>query len=252
MAYTVSQLAKLAGVSARTLRYYDEINLLSPQRLSGSGYRVYTNAEVDRLQQILLYRELEIPLDEIADILNGRGGDAAAALRAYHEQLKQKQQQLNTLLKTVEKTILYMEGEIEMQDKEKFEGFKKELVQENEAKYGAEIRQKYGDETVDESNRKMLNLTKEQYDEMQALAAEIQSGLAAAVTAGEDPAGARGQELAAMHRKWLSFSWNSYSAQAHKGLALMYIADERFTQYYDAQVQGCAQFLHDAIEIMCS
>lgn len=135
-----------------------------------------------------------------------------------------------------------------MSIKEEFEGFKKELVEKNEEKYGKEIREKYGDETVDASNAKMMNLTVEDYRRMQEVGAEINTILEEAVRAGEYPEDAIGEKVALLHKEWLGFTWNFYSPQAHHGLVQMYTADERFKAYYDKNLEGCAEFLKAAVE----
>lgn len=135
-----------------------------------------------------------------------------------------------------------------MNDTEKFQGFKKKLIDDNEEKYGKEIRERYGDERVEESNRKLLNMSKEQYDEFEKLGQEILDTLEAAYATG-DPAGDLAQKVADMHRRWLSFTWGSYSKEAHAGVAQMYVEDERFTAYYDKKQPGLAAFLRDAILI---
>jgi DNA-binding transcriptional MerR regulator len=247
MEYTVLKLSKLAGISTRTLRYYDEIGLLSPMRVTASGYRVYGEKEVDALQQILYYRELELSLTDIKAILSTPSFDRLTALDSHLAELKKRRKRLDRLIQSVEKTILHEKGKIAMSDKEKFNAFKKDLIRENEEKYGAEIRQKYGDKRVDESNAKMMNMTQEQYDAMQKLAAEIVSGLEKAVEQKADPAGDTGKRLAQMHKEWLSCTWKEYSKEAHLGLAQMYVGDERFTAYYDSRVKGCAAFLRDAV-----
>lgn len=134
-----------------------------------------------------------------------------------------------------------------MTDSEKFEGFKQKLVAENEAEYGAEARGKYGDTAVDASNAKLMGLSPEQYGEMQKLSARINAALAAAVRAGEAPDGPEGRRIAELHKQWLCFTWPKYTPKAHLGLAEMYVADERFTAYYDAETPGCAAFLRDAV-----
>ena len=139
MDYTVSKLAKMAGVSRRTLRFYDEIGLLSPARVSQNGYRVYGRAEVDLLQQILIYRELGVPLEKIRSIIAAPGFDRAAALREHLTALNAQKAKIESLIKNVERTIRVMEGEIDMSDEEKFEGLKKKLIEENEKKYGREV-----------------------------------------------------------------------------------------------------------------
>jgi DNA-binding transcriptional MerR regulator len=248
MEYTVQKLGNMAGVSTRTLRYYDEIGILKPARINSSGYRIYGQKEVDRLQQIMLYREMGVNLDTIHELLSSEAFDETAALKEHLKKLLAQRQQLERLIANVEKTIEYKKGSIKMNDKEKFEGFKQKLVNENEEKYGKEIREKYGDEQVNESNRKMLNMTKEQYDEFEKLGQEVQDTLEAAFATG-DPAGELGQKTADLHRQWLSYTWGNYSKEAHAGVAQMYVDDERFTAFYDKKQPGLAAFLRDAVMI---
>jgi len=138
-----------------------------------------------------------------------------------------------------------------MNDQEKFQGLKQKLVDDNEKRYGQEARQLYGDEAVDRSIRKVQGLTKAQFDEVTQLSAELMSVLAAALGTG-DPAGELAQKAADLHRQWLGYFWDRYSPVAHKSLAQMYVEDERFTDYYDAQHPGTAAFLRDAINIYAS
>ncbi|HPU63773.1 MAG TPA: MerR family transcriptional regulator [Mobilitalea sp.] len=248
MEYTVQKLAKLAGISTRTLRYYDEIGLLKPARINSSGYRIYGSKEVDRLQQILFYRELEFPIEKIKEIIDSPEYDEIKALIGHKEQLINKRKQLDKLIQNVEKTLEHKERGIYMTDNEKFEGFKKKLIEENEKKYGKEIRVKYGDETVDASNKKMMNMTKEQYEEFEQLSQMILDTLEEAMKTG-DPAGELAQKACELHKKWITLTWDKYSPEAHAGLAQMYVDDERFTGYYDKRKPGMAKFLRDAIFI---
>ncbi len=248
MEYTVQKLAMLANVSTRTLRYYDEIDILKPARINSSGYRIYGEKEVDRLQQILFYRELGVSLEEIKEIVTSPSFDAVTALKEHREKLLDKRKQLDILIENVDKTIGVKERGIIMSDKDKFKGFKKKLVEDNEKKYGKEIREKYGDEAVNRSNAKVNNMTQEEYDEVTKLGEEVLKTLKDAFKTG-DPAGELAQKAADLHRQWLSFYWDSYSKEAHAGVAQMYVADERFTAYYDKEQPGTAEFLRDAIFI---
>jgi DNA-binding transcriptional MerR regulator len=248
MEYTVQMLGKMAGVSTRTLRYYDEIGILKPARINSSGYRIYGQKEVDRLQQILFYRELGVSLDSIKNIVTAQSFNGTLALLEHREKLLGKRKQLDQLIANVDKTIAVMEGRITMSDKEKFEGFKQKMIDHNEKKYGQEIRVKYGDEQIDQSNKKIKDMTKEQYAEVEKLAADVLSTLNEAFTTG-DPAGELAQKTADLHRRWLCCYWSSYSKKAHAGLAQMYVNDERFTAYYDKNQPGAATFLRDAIHI---
>jgi DNA-binding transcriptional MerR regulator len=248
MEYTIQKLASLAGVSTRTLRYYDEIGILKPARINSSGYRIYGQAEVNTLQQILFYRELGVGLDSIKDIVTAPSFDGEKALREHREKLLEKREQLDLLITNVDKTIALTEGRITMSNKEKFEGFKKKMVKDNEKKYGKEIRDKYGKDKVEASNAKVMNMTQEQYEEVTALADQIHSTLSEAFKTG-DPAGELAQKAADLHKQWLTYYWKDYSQKAHAGLAQMYVDDERFTAYYDKEQPGTAVFLRDAIHI---
>lgn len=248
MEYTVKELGDLAGVSGRTLRYYDQIGILKPARINSSGYRIYGQQEVDKLQQILFYRELGISLDHIKKIVNSPSFDSITALREHREKLLAKRRQIDMLIVNVEKTIASEEGRIVMSDKEKFQGFKEKLIEENEKKYGKEIREKYGNEAVEKSNKAFKNMSKENYDKMTGLEKEIKEVLAEAFKTG-DPASELAQKAADLHKQWISMAWGQYSKEAHAGLAQMYVEDERFTAYYDKEQPGTAQFLRDAIYI---
>ena len=135
-----------------------------------------------------------------------------------------------------------------MNDQEKFEGIKENIINENEQKYGEEIRKKYGDDTVDASNEKLRGMSQTDYQTVRSLEEEIFSLLEKACASG-DPASETAQQMAAKHKDWLMYSWSYYSEEAHAGLAETYAADERFAAYYDKHVKSGAAFLRDAILI---
>ena len=246
--YTVQNLGRMAGISTRTLRYYDEIGILKPARINSSGYRIYGRAEVDRLQQILFYRELGVSLEGIKDIITDPSFNAEKALKEHREKLLEKRKQLDLLIANVDKTIALAEGRIIMTDKEKFEGFKQKLINDNEEKYGQEVREKYGDEAVNGSNNKIRGMSQEQYDEITRLGTEVMETLQAAFKIG-DPASELAQKAADLHRRWLSFYWDKYTKEAHVGVTQMYVDDERFKAHYDDKQPGTAAFLRDAVLI---
>jgi DNA-binding transcriptional MerR regulator len=248
MEYTVQKLGMMAGISTRTLRYYDEIGILKPARMSSSGYRIYGQKEVDRLQQILFYRELGIKLEIIKEIVTSPSFDGAQALKEHRSQLLDKRAQLDLLIANVEKTISSTEGRMTMTNNEKFEGFKQKLIDDNEKKFGKEIRDKYGDDTVNKSNAKVKNMTEAQHEEVTRLAEEVSTTLAEAFKTG-DPSSGIAQKAADLHKRWISYYWSEYSKEAHAGLAQMYVDDERFTAYYDKEQPGTSAFLRDAIFI---
>ena len=249
MEYTVKALADLAGVTPRTLRWYDQTGLLKPLRTTEAGYRLYGPKQLDRLQDILFYRELGLDLASIRTILDDPAFDRQAALQSHLTELKDRRARLDELILTVQRTIDNIKGGTKMTDQEKFEAFKRNAVAAMEAAHGAESRQKYGDAEVDRANACVLALTQEEYTAWKALGDEILQALTAAVQAGAAPAGPEGQRIAQLHRRWLSYSWEAYTPQAHAGLAELYVSDPRFTAYYDREVPGCAAFLRDAVRV---
>lgn len=252
MIYTINKLAKISGVSTRTLRYYDQIGLLKPARVSSNGYRIYGQHEVDILQQILFYRELGVELGEIKKLMNAPDFDREKSLQNHLNALQQKKTQIETLIKNVSRTIESLKGETVMNDKEKFEGFKQNLIDTNEHKYGKEIREKYGDDAVNASNHKVKGMSEEQWQKAQKLSAEIGDALKAAVAEG-NPESETAQKVCDLHRQWLCMFWKDgmYSKEAHKSLGEMYVSDERFKKFYDDIVDGGAVFLCEALNIFC-
>lgn len=250
MEYKVSELAYLAGVTPRTLRYYDRIDLLKPLHVDDNGYRLYGRHEVDRLHQILLFRELEVPLEKIRTLLGSDDFDQVLSLSNHLRELYSRKDRVEILIKNVENAIAAMKGETEMSDKEKFKGFTKELIVENEKKHGKEVREKYGDEVVDRSNETLAGMSKDDYEELNLLTEEFNNTLREAVEAG-DPSGPIAQKACTLHKAWLGFFWADYTKDAHIGLAEMYVVDERFKRHYDSIVQGGAEFLRDALIVFC-
>jgi DNA-binding transcriptional MerR regulator len=247
MEYTIKKVAELSGISSRTLRYYDEINLLKPARINSSGYRIYGTKEIDRLQQILFYRSLDMRLEDIQALLDAPNFDPQQALEKHYQQLLVKRQQIDHLILTVEKTIRYQKGAEMMTDKEKFIGFKQEKIAENEQMYGAEIREKYGEEAVERANKKWLNLSEDAFQKMEAAEAEMFQALQNVMLT-KDYQSADAEKVFLNHKEWLSFT-TAYSPELHRNLGDMYIADERFQAYYDERAgQGAAVTLNHIIQ----
>ena len=249
MEHTVSQLARLSGVSARTLRYYDQIDLLKPNRINSSGYRIYGQAEIDLLQQILFYRELKLPLDDIKKILLADDFDLKVALRSHLVHLTNQRKRLDNLILTVEKSLQEKEGGHKMSEKEKFEAFKQTMIEENEKQFGDEMREKHGDDVISKANEKVQCMSRDDWNNHEELTAELNRKLAEATKQG-DPTSQLAQEVAALHKIWLSFSWPDglYDVENHLQLSKMYIEDARFKAYYDKIEPGSAEFLHAALK----
>ena len=245
-AYGIGEVSDIVGISTRTLRYYEEAGLLVPAR-TANGYRRYSPAELDRLQEILLLRHMGMSVAEIPSALSATEDERRRTLARHLGTLRAERERLDTLIRTVEHTIEHIEKGVPMDNKAKFEGMKRDLVEQNERKHGAEVRERWGDTAADEANRKMLNLSESEFERFQELGRAINASLEAAVSANVGPKGDEGERIYRLHREWLGFTWNFYTPEAHRGLAEMYIADERFTTYYDGNVAGCAAWLRDAI-----
>lgn len=245
--YSIKQLSNLSGVSTRTLRYYEEIGLLGPLYRSDAGYRFYGPEQADRLLQILYYKERGLPLDTIKNILSNPDFDPLTALDEHLQVLREQKKSIESMIETVEKTILSQKGKYKMSNNEKFKAFREDLVRKNEEEYGEEIREKYGEENVDASNKKMLNLSEEEYEKMNAVNEMLARELKEALSKNAGPGSEEGKKIAALHREWLGFSWPTYSKEAHCGLVDMYLADERFMKYYEDIEKGATQLLHDSV-----
>ena len=247
MEYSIQTLSHLSGVTTRTLRWYDRIGLLKPSRVADSGYRYYGPAEVDRLQDILYYRALGVELARIRECLDDPAFDRLTVLRSHLTKLTAERQRLDGIIQSLTDTIEAEERNESMNDEAKFTAFKRRAVEENERTYGKEARERYGDEAVDSANHAVLGLTPEQTREWKSLEEEILRRLEEAVKGGAAPDGEEGREIVRLHRRWLTLSTGSYAPERHKGIAELYVADPRFTAYYDRNVAGCARFLRDAV-----
>lgn len=247
MEYSIRELSEIAGVSARTLRYYDEIGLLKPLYVNGAGYRFYGEREVAVLQQILFYRERGFDLKRIQRILYQDDFDIMKALEEHLLELEEQRRHTDSLIRTVRQTIRSMKGECEMSDKEKFEAFKKRVIREHEEKYGTEAREKYGDEEIDAAHKKVLDMSEEDWERFQTLGEEIRTRLEEGVREGIRPDSEAAKRIVILHKEWIGRTWKQYTEEAHKATATMYIADERFKAYYDRKEAGCAELLEQAI-----
>lgn len=246
--YSPARLARMSGVSVRTLHHYDQIGLLVPARRE-NGYRSYTSEDIVRLQQILLYRDMGFELSAIAKMLDAPDYDAAVALRTHLGALRARRAQLDTLIATVEKTVRTLEEGTTMTDEERFEGLKRAAIEQNEQAHGAEARKRYGDKAVDEANAKLLRMSEGEWTDIMELEEAIKAQLRAALETG-DAHSDEAAELVRMHARWLSAHWPDglYSRETHCNMAKGYLADERFIAYYDGACgEGATQFLHDAI-----
>lgn len=171
----IRQISRLAGISIRTLHYYDEIGLLCPARDASNGYRRYSDADLIRLQQILIYRELGLPLDQIKRILDSPAFNALQALKEHKAALEKRVAQTRTLIQTVEKTIAHLKGKIDMENKELFLGF----TDEEQKKYEKEARELWGDDQVEPTLKRWNSYSREKQQQILAEGGQIYTELVA-------------------------------------------------------------------------
>lgn len=236
MEYTIKKLAQLSGVSSRTLRYYDQIQLLKPKRINSSGYRIYGAAEVDRLNQILYLKGFGMSLETIKATIDGSDFQITNSLEAQYQQLLAERSRLDAQIAYLQKNLAYYKGEIEMTDQEKFEQMKQQQLADNEARYGSEIREKYGEEAIEAGNQKWLNMSQADHDRLQAadqrmIAALDQLSQQDTVDLDSDLA----KTVFEAHKEWLMIAAPFYNVDYHRGLADMYVADPRFAVNYDGR-----------------
>ncbi|MDO9629689.1 MAG: MerR family transcriptional regulator [Acholeplasmataceae bacterium] len=247
MEYSINELSKMSGLTTRTLRYYDEINLLKPKRVNEAGYRIYGSSEIDQLQQILFFRELEIELDVIKSILKKNNNEQMKLLKGHLARLLLKQKQITTLIANVNQTIESIEGGVQMKDSDKFKGFKKELLDKNDEGYKDEVIQKWGKHAYDSSRKQFENMTEEEYLEFIKLGDDILLELKEAYQHGSDETSSYSKKVAEMHKRWVQLAWGGYSIDAHHNLVSLYVEDERFKNHYDREQEGLAVLLRNAV-----
>ncbi len=237
MTMKVKEVANLVGISVRTLHHYDEIGLLTPDETTESGYRLYSNGNLETLQQILFFKELGFPLKKIKEIIMSPSFDHEEALQLHKKMLLEKRARLDKVIATINKTIQHTKGEIDMTNKEKFEGFDF-----SHNPYEEEARERWGDEAVDKANKTAKGMSKEKQEEFN----NIYRNLATLRNGAPDS-----KEAQSAIGVWYDYLQNfgEYSLEAFKGLGQMYVADERFTKNIDKFGEGLAQFMCDAMEV---
>ncbi|MBT2491483.1 MerR family transcriptional regulator [Streptomyces sp. ISL-96] len=244
MSYSVGQVAGFAGVTVRTLHHYDEIGLLSPGGRSHAGHRRYDDADLDRLQQILFYRELGFPLEEVAALLDDPAVDPQEHLRRQHELLSGRIAKLQAMAAAVETAMEARKMGINLTPEEKFEVF----GDHDPEQYAEEAEQRWGaSEAYKESQRRTASYTKEDWLRIKAEGDENTARLVAAIEAGAAPDSVRAMDLAEEHRALISRNHYDCGYDMHVCLAEMYVTDERFTTSIDAAKPGLAAYLREAI-----
>jgi DNA-binding transcriptional MerR regulator len=240
--YTVRKLSKLAGVTPRTLHFYDEIGLLKPSRVGDNGYRYYGEASLLRLQQILLYRELEMPLTEIRVILDEKDFDGLQSLRRHRTSLENRIHRTEMLINSVDETILFLEGKKKMNEIKMFEPFNEE----QQAEYEKEVAEKYDPAIVQASQRKWKSYTKEEKQSIGEEGNAVYRDFVLSIPRG--PASLEAQDCVRRWRAHMAYFWEPNDEQC-LGLADLYNDDPRFKANFNKIDPRLAAFVREAVKV---
>ena len=246
--YTVKALARLSGVSVRALHHYDQIGLLKPASVGSNGYRYYGREEMLRLQQILFHRELEFPLEAIAEVLARPDFDRVRALRRHRETLAAQAARYRRLLKTLDRTLAALEGETDMEDSQFYQGFSPE----RQAEFEAWLVERYGEgihKSIAQSKAAMKDWSKADREAFGAEFKVIEQDLGQALASGL-PADSEGvRRVLRRHLDWVARGWaETPNAAAYRGLADLYEANPDFRARYEAVQPGLSEYLPEAMK----
>jgi DNA-binding transcriptional MerR regulator len=240
--FTVKQLSRLAGVTPRTLHYYDEIGLLKPSHVGDNGYRYYGEEALARLQQIMLYRELDMPLENIKTIMGRRDFELLGALEGHRLELRKRADRMERLIATVDLTISYLKGNKTMNQKQYFEGFSDE----QQAEYEKEVMQTYDPETVKAANKKWKGYTDAEKQRIGEEGNAVYGDFLQALPKG--PASPEAQACVERWRRHMAYFWVPNEAQL-LGLADGYNDDPRFKANFDIIHPDLAAFIREAVRV---
>lgn len=244
MSYSVGQVAGFAGVTVRTLHHYDEIGLLVPGERSHAGHRRYGDADLDRLQQIMFYRELGFPLDEVAALLDDPEADPREHLRRQHALLSARIGKLQAMAAAVEHAMEARKMGVNLTPEEKFEVF----GDFDPDAYADEVRERWGSsEAYKESQRRTASYTKEDWKRLTEEFDAVHRKMAEVMASGLPTDSAEAMDVAEEHRRFISSGYYDCSYEMHTCLGEMYVADERFTATYEAIRPGLAVYMRDAM-----
>jgi len=242
MAYTVGDVSRMARISVRTLHHYDAIGIVKPSSRSDAGYRLYTPRDLERLQQVLFYRELGFPLEEIAQLLADPRLDRRRALMAQRELLAARAVQARALVDLIDKTIAALDQGETMSDTELFDGF-------DPSSYEEEVKERWGGtREYEESARRTRGYTKDDWNKVTAEAAAVSQAFADLMAAGVPSTDPRAMDAAERHRVHITRWFYACSYEVQMGLGEMYVADPRFAANYEKVRPGLAAYVRDAIK----
>jgi DNA-binding transcriptional MerR regulator len=247
-AKTVGAVAALTAVSVRTLHHYDHIGLVVPSVRTPAGYRGYTDADIERLHVVLVYRSVGLRLEEIRALLDGCGADVLEHLTRQHRLLLEQSDRLQHTIKAVEELMSAHRSGIQLTAEDQIEIFGTTAFS---AEYADEASERWGDtDAWKQSRERVSTFTKQDWIDIKADNDALLEALAQAKRTGVEPGSAEANDLAARHRASIERYYDC-GDEMHRCLVQMYLADERFTRYYDDVEPGLAQYVHDIVVASC-
>ena len=245
--YTVKQVAKLSGVTVRALHHYDQVGLLKPAQVGENGYRYYGREELLRLQQILFHRELEFPLEAIAEVLSQPDFDRMEALKDHRTKLADKAQRYRKLLKTLDRTLAALQGDEDMTDKDLYQGF----APKKQAEYEAYLTDRFGQParaTIEADKAAKKSWSKGDGEGSNAENEAVEAGLAKALADGLPADSEAVRALIRRHHAWVANHWRRRpEREAYIGLGQLYLDHPDFRARYDARQAGLTEYLAEAM-----
>lgn len=243
-ALTVGAVSSLAGVTVRTLHHYDEIGLVTPAGRTDTGYRTYGPAEVERLQEVLFFRELGFPLEEIGEMVDSPAYTRTGALRRQRQLLEERADRLLKMVDAVDRAVLAERTGIKMSSEEILEVF----GDFDPAEYEEEAEERWGDsDAYKQSAQRTAGYTKQDWERIKGESDEINQAFLALLAAGTPATDAAARAVAEDHRAHITKWFYDCSIEIHAGLGQMYIADERFRNNIDKAGEGLAEYMAAAI-----
>jgi DNA-binding transcriptional MerR regulator len=248
--HKTKEIAELAGISVRTLHHYDQIGLLTPAKIEENGYRFYDEADMERLQQILFFKELDFPLQHIKEILDDPNFDRKKALRTHQKVLVEKKLRLERMIRSIEQTIKSIEGGRTMSKKEMFEPFDMKKIEAHQQQYEPEVKEKYGGtKAYEESYRKTSTYQEKDWRRIKEGSESIYKRIIDNMEKG--PSHEDVQQLIGELRQHITDNFYECTVDIFRGLGDLYVNDPRFTKNIDKYQPGLAQFLREAMHVYC-
>jgi len=252
MSYQVNDLANLAGISIRTLRYYDQIGLLKPTSRSGAGYRIYDESDLEKLQQILFWRELGFSLEQIRQLVNQPGFDRRQALATQIKLLEERARHFQRLADLARDTLESEKGVKKMNNEELFKAFNYERMMEDHKQYEAEVEDRWGNtEAYRISRERTAKYTREDWERINQVQMQNLQDLAGLYQSGVPYDHPEVLEVVERNRRFISDNFYPCSLEVFSGLGQMYVSDERFTAFYDRIASGLSAYYNEAIQHYC-